>query len=103
MSFVEHQLATSQRPVAGPAPIGAVFDFMFVGLNRQIEHHLFRGLSVSVAKGAPGSARLSRAWLSYNETTYRRAVGDVARHFARTGRLARRDAAWRLSSESPRV
>jgi fatty acid desaturase len=106
MSFVEHQLATCRdiRP-PGPRPVAALFDFMFIGLNRQIEHHLFPWAPVSrLASGARVIREVCREHgLPYRETTYSRAAWELAQHFARIGRQASRHAAWRLSSESPPV
>lgn len=105
LSFVEHQLATC-RNIRSPArPIGWLFDYLFVGLNRQIEHHLFPWAPVS---RLPAGARVVRALcrergLPYNEMSYRAAVAELVHHFARVGRMTSRDARWRLSSESPRV
>jgi fatty acid desaturase len=106
LSFVEHQLATCRDIRSpGPRPVAAVFDFLFIGLNRQIEHHLFPWAPVSrLASGARVIREVCRErGLPYRETSYPRAARELACHFARIGRLASRDAAWRLSSEIPRV
>jgi fatty acid desaturase len=106
MSFVEHQLATC-RNIRSPRsrPLAALFGFLFIGLDRQIEHHLFPWApACRLATGSEVIRELCRErGLPYNETSYRQAVHELASHFARIGRIAKLDAAWRLSSETPRV
>ena len=106
LSFVEHQLATC-RNIRAPRsrPLAAVFSFLFIGLDRQIEHHLFPWApACRLATGSEVIRELCRErGLPYNETSYRRAVVELASHFARVGRIAKLDEAWRLSSEPPRV
>ena len=106
LSFVEHQLATC-RNIRSPRsrPLAAVFSFVFLGLDRQIEHHLFPWVpACRLAKGSEIVREVCRAaGLTYNEASYRHAVHELATHFARVGRVAKLDATWRLSSEPPRV
>lgn len=106
LSFLEQQLATCRdvRP-PGPAPVAAVFEFLFIGLHRQIEHHLFPW--APVCRLAAGAA-VTRAFclergLPYNETTYPGAACAVLQHLARVGRRPEPEPGWGLSTQTPRM
>lgn len=89
LSFLEHQLATCRNVrVPGPAAVAAVLDFLFIGLNHQIEHHLFPWAPVSrLARGAAVVRSFCREiGLPYHETTYGEAIRTVLHHLWRVGR-----------------
>lgn len=86
LSFLEQQLATCRNIRSH----GRVFDYLFLGLNRQIEHHLFPWAPVCrLAEGAEVVRTFCvERGLPYNETGYTRAARDVAHHFAQVARVS---------------
>ncbi|MEO8551544.1 MAG: fatty acid desaturase, partial [Kofleriaceae bacterium] len=102
LTFLEHQLATSRNVRSlRPRIAGAVFDYLFIGLNRQIEHHLFPWVPVA---RLPAAAEVTRAFcaergLTYRELAWTRAAVEVARHLARTGRHPGSASTWQPSGK----
>jgi fatty acid desaturase len=82
-----------------------VFDFLFIGLNRQIEHHLFPWAPVCrLSRGAAViRAFCHEHGLPYNEAGYPEAVRAIAQHLAHVARPVEIDAGWGLSTQTPRV
>jgi fatty acid desaturase len=84
-SFFEHQAATSRTIVNPPG-----WDWLFGGLNFQVEHHLFP----QVPSDRLGEvheivrAHFAREGLAYNAATWPEAVAAVARHLRRVARAA---------------
>jgi fatty acid desaturase len=89
MGFLEQQLATS-RNIAGPAILDHLFDHLFIGLNSQIEHHLVPFVPTTRLRAGRAIVRAfcRDHGLPYLEQSYRRALVDVYRHFARVARAA---------------
>ena len=106
LSFLDQQLATCRNIRSpGPAPIAAVFDFLFIGLNRQIEHHLFPWLPAGrlARGGAVVRAFCRERGLPYHEISYPGAARAILHHLARVGRPAEPEPGWELSTQTPRV
>ncbi len=106
LSFLEQQLVTCRNIRSpGPAPVAAVFDFLFIGLNRQIEHHLFPWAPVCrLSRGAAVIREFCRErGLPYNEASYPGAVRHILRHLARIGGTTEVGSPAGLSTESPHV
>jgi fatty acid desaturase len=90
LPFFHHQLATCRNIRTPRWPLGAaVVDFLFLGLDRQIEHHLFPSTATfRLARAAPVVRQFCQErGLPYHETTYTQAIGQIWRHFARIGRI----------------
>lgn len=85
ISFLEHQAATS-RTVLSPRAL----DWVFGGLNYQIEHHLFPQVpSRRLAQVQPVvQSSLLAAGLPYNGLGFGASVRAVAGHFRHIARLA---------------
>jgi fatty acid desaturase len=107
LSFLEQQLATCRNVRSpGPPPVAAVFDFLFIGLNRQIEHHLFPWAPVCrLARGAAVTRAFCRErGLPYHETTYRQAVYASMQHLACVARsVDRQSRMGTFDADSARV
>jgi fatty acid desaturase len=84
-SFFEHQAATSRTIVNPPG-----WDWLFGGLNFQVEHHLFPQVPSDRLGALHGIVRahFARAGLAYNAATWPEAVAAVARHLRRVARAA---------------
>jgi fatty acid desaturase len=84
-SFLEHQALTS-RTILNPRR----WDWLFGGLNFQIEHHLFPQVpSFRLARLQPiVHGHLVQARIPYNGSTWLQAARMIAAHFARVGRSA---------------
>lgn len=82
-SFFEQQVATS-RNIRGPA----VLDYLFIGLNMQIEHHLFPFVASTRLRAGRAIVRelCREQGLPYREQGYMQAIAEVYRHLARVGR-----------------
>ena len=100
LTFLEHQLATSRNIRRPTTPIvRTVFAYFFIGLDHQVEHHLFPW--APVCRLADGAA-VTRAFcaergLPYHEASWTRAARDIGSHLARIGRSGDDEAAWQLS------
>jgi fatty acid desaturase len=84
-SFFEHQLMTSRTIVNPPA-----WDWLFGGLNFQIEHHLFPQVP-SVRLGAVQTivqTHCSRHRIAYQGLTWWQAVASIAAHLRHIARNA---------------
>lgn len=83
--FLTQQTAAS-RNIAGPA----VLDHLFIGLNLQIEHHLFPFVPTARLRAGRAVVRAfcDEHGLPYLEQGYGRALADVYRHFAHVARFA---------------
>lgn len=86
-SFLERQVLTS-RNVRGTR----VADFMYGGLNYQIEHHLFPGLPRFRLRAARRVVRpfLRERGIPYAETGVARSFGEILGHLHRVSRPLRR-------------
>jgi fatty acid desaturase len=88
-SFIEQQVTTSRNLTSSP-----IRDFLFIGQNSQIEHHLFPWApTFNLGRGR----KIVRAFceergISYHECTYPRALVEVHRHLTKMARYAQRDA-----------
>ncbi len=84
-SFFEHQVVTSRTIVNPPA-----WDWLFGGLNFQIEHHLFPQVPSNRLAAVQAIVRehFARHRIAYNGVTWRAAVGSVAAHLRRIARAA---------------
>jgi fatty acid desaturase len=84
-SFFEHQIVTSRTIINPPT-----WDWLFGGLNFQIEHHLFPQVPShrlpAVQKIVSGQFALRR--IAYNGVPWREAIRLVAAHFRRIARAA---------------
>jgi len=82
-SFIEQQVITSRNLPASP-----LRDFFFIGQNAQIEHHLFPWApTFNLGRGRKVVREFcSEHGIPYHECTYRRALEEVHRHFARMAR-----------------
>jgi fatty acid desaturase len=91
VDFVTQQIRGS-RNLVGP---GWFYDFFFIGLNRQIEHHLFPFVATPrLARGAAVvKAFCAEHGLPYGEERYLAAMAGVHAHLWRVGkRLGEPDA-----------
>lgn len=84
-SFFEHQVVTSRTITNPPA-----WDWLFGGLNFQIEHHLFPQVSSArlPAVQAIVQAHFSRNRIAYHGLTWWQAVKFIAAHLHRVARAA---------------
>jgi fatty acid desaturase len=89
-SFVEHQLATTRNVTSSP-----LRDLLFMGLNSQIEHHLFPwGPSMRLGRARHVVRAFCRErGLPYHEAGHRAAIAAVMRHL--------RDMARRRARSTP--
>jgi fatty acid desaturase len=85
IDFLAQQITTS-RNIAGPA----ILDHLFIGLNLQIEHHLFPFVPTTRLRAGREVVRAfcREHGLPYLEQGYLPALADVYRHFARVARFA---------------
>lgn len=100
LTFLEHQLATSRNIRRPTTPIvRAAFSYFFIGLDHQIEHHLFPWAPVCrLARGAAVTRGFcAERGLPYHEAGWTRAARDIGSHLARIGRDDDAEAAWQLS------
>jgi len=83
--FLAQQTAAS-RNIAGPA----ILDHLFIGVNLQIEHHLFPFVPSTRLRAGRAIVRAfcREHGLPYLEQGYARALADVYRHFAHVARFA---------------
>lgn len=106
LSFLHHQLATCRNIRSPRQPVlAALFDWWFIGLNRQIEHHLFPWAPVGrLRRGAAVTRAFCRErGLSYHETGYRDATRILFQHMARVARSVEVSAVPGLSTQPPGV
>ena len=84
-SFFEHQVVTS-RTIASPRAL----DWLFGGLNFQIEHHLFPQVPSArlPAVQAIVRAHFARNGIDYHGVSWGSAVRSIASHLSRVGRAA---------------
>jgi fatty acid desaturase len=84
--FLEQQLVTTRN--LGQS---VVLDWLFIGLNSHVEHHLFPWVPSSrLRRGRAVLARFCHEHgLPYCEQSYARAVADVFRHFYALSRIRR--------------
>lgn len=84
-SFFEHQVVTSRTITNHPA-----WDWLFGGLNFQIEHHLFSQVPSSrlPAVQAIVQAHFARHRIAYHGVTWWQAVQLIAAHLRRVARAA---------------
>lgn len=84
-SFFEHQLVTSRTITNAPA-----WDWLFGGLNFQIEHHLFPQVPSArlPAVQAIVQAHFQRHRIAYHGVTWWQAVRLIAAHLRRVARAA---------------
>lgn len=84
-SFFEHQLLTSRTIVNPPG-----WDWVFGGLNFQIEHHLFPQVPSARLAAVQAIVRehFARHRIPYHGVTWREALGSVAAHLRAVGRAA---------------
>lgn len=84
-SFFEHQVITSRTIINPP-----VWDWLFGGLNFQIEHHLFPKVPSCrlPAVQAIVRARFAREGIIYNGVSWGEAVGMIAKHLRSIARTA---------------
>jgi len=84
-SFFEHQIVTSRTIINPPA-----WDWLFGGLNFQIEHHLFPQVPSFrlPAVQAIACEHFARQRISYNGLPWREAVRLIAAHFRHVARSA---------------
>jgi fatty acid desaturase len=76
-NFMAHQLATTRNVTSNP-----VRDTLFMGLNSQIEHHLFPyvpSMRLSRARGVV-KAFCDERGMPYLESSHRGAIAEVSRH-----------------------
>lgn len=85
LSFLEHQALTSRTIIARRS-----LDWIFGGLNYQIEHHLYPHIpSYRLRKCQPiVEKHLTRCSIPYHRYTYRQALVEIGRHFREISRLA---------------
>jgi fatty acid desaturase len=106
LSFLEQQLATC-RDIRSPRRrvLAALFDWWFIGLNRQIEHHLFPWAPVCrLPRGAAILREFCRErGLPYHETCYREATRVLFQHMARVARASEVSALPGLEAQPPGV
>jgi len=84
--FLEHQLSSTRNLGGSP-----MMDFLFMGLNSHIEHHLFPSVPTGrLRRGRPVTrAFCSEEGLPYHEQSFGAAVSDVAGHLAGVARSLR--------------
>ena len=84
-SFLEHQVATSRTIINPPA-----WNWLFGGLNFQIEHHLFPQVPSCRLPALQSIVRahLERQRIAYNGVPWREAVRLIAAHLRRVARAA---------------
>lgn len=84
-SFFEHQVVTS-RTIANPPS----WDWLFGGLNFQIEHHLFPQVPSHRLAAVQAIVRehFARSRIAYRSLPWREAVRSVATHFRDIARAA---------------
>jgi fatty acid desaturase len=84
-SFFEHQLVTSRTITNPPA-----WDWLFGGLNFQIEHHLFPQVPSGrlAAVQAIVRAQFERHEIAYHGVSWREAVRSIAAHLRLVARAA---------------
>jgi fatty acid desaturase len=82
-SFFEHQYVTSRTIVNPPA-----WNWLFGGLNFQIEHHLFPGVPSHRLPAAQAIVRahFGRNRIEYHGVSWSSAVGSISRHLHRIAR-----------------
>jgi fatty acid desaturase len=81
-SFLEHQSVTSRTIVNPP-----YLDWVFGGLNYQIEHHLFPQVpahNLAILQGIV-QKHFDHNGIVYNGSSWQDAVGEIAVHFRRVG------------------
>jgi fatty acid desaturase len=82
--FLTHQLATTRNVTSNP-----VRDTLFMGLNSQIEHHLFPwvpSMRLARARGLVKAFCRERG-LPYFESEHREAIAEVSRHLRHMARF----------------
>lgn len=84
-SFFEHQIVTSRTITNPPA-----WDWLFGGLNYQIEHHLFPRVASSRLPAVQAIVRRHFALhqIAYNGVPWHEAVRMIAAHFRQVARAA---------------
>ena len=95
VDFATQQVRSSRNLVEPPwLPGGAwLYDMFFIGLNRQIEHHLFPYVATPRLRRGHVAVKAfcERQGLPYGEWRYLDAMTDVHKHLWRVGRKATRD------------
>ena len=92
IDFLAQQTATS-RNITGPAIFDhlfdRLFDHLFIGLNLQIEHHLFPFVPSTRLRAGRAIVRAfcREHGLAYLEQGYAGALADVYRHFGQVARF----------------
>jgi fatty acid desaturase len=83
LPFLDQQVACTRN--LGDSP---TMDFLFMGLNNHVEHHLFPWVPTSRLRRGRAVLRAfcTEEGLAYHEQSFATATADVLRHFARVAR-----------------